>query len=244
MALVAVAACGGGLRPETYPDPERLYEVALQAYADGDCTNAERGFEAVAARLAPRDPRVAEARYYVAMCRLDDGAHLEATRLFRRLATDFPQHDRAPWALLREGDAYAELWKRPELDPTYGRSALSTYREVMGLYGGTTPAESARVRATDLQDQFALKDYKTGEFYFRYGAYDSAIIYFRSVVAQYAESSWAPAALLKLVETYRRIGYTEELEETCAHLRRFYPETDGLAEQCPPGGDAAVSRTP
>lgn len=238
------AACGGALKPETFPTPEGLWDVSMAAYERGDCGDAQIGFDALGVRLPARDPRVAEARYLAAMCELEDGDELEAARRFRRVVSDFPQHARAPWSLLREGDAYAELWKRPELDPTYGRTALASYREVVNVYPSTEPADSARVRIQDLQDQFALKDLKNGEFYLRFGAYDSAIIYFRSVVAQWAESRLAPTALLKLVETYRKIGYTEEIEETCAHLRRFYPDTEGVADQCPPDSGRSVSRSP
>jgi hypothetical protein len=38
---------------------------------------------------------------------------------------------------------------------------------------------------------------------------------------------------MKLVETYRHIGYEEEAGETCAHLRRFYAEAEGLDALCP-----------
>jgi outer membrane protein assembly factor BamD len=244
LAAGLAAACGSTLKPETFPTPEGLWEASMAAWERGDCGDAQIGFDAVAIRLPPRDPRVGEARYLAAMCELDDGERLEAARRFRRLVSDFPQHERAPWALLREGDAYAELWNRPELDPTYGRSALSSYRELLSLYPNAEPADSARGRMQDLQDLFARKDLKNGEFYLRFGAYDSAIIYFRSVVAQWPESRLAPLALLKLVETYRKIGYTEELEETCAHLRRFYPDTEGVADQCPPEGGPTVSRSP
>lgn len=244
IVIVCLAAgCGSTLKPETFPTPDGLWEASMAAYERGDCGDALIGFDAVAIRLPPRDPRVAEARYLAAMCELDDGDRLEAARRFRRLATDFPQHERAPWALLREGDAYADLWGRPELDPTYGRSALSSYREVLSLYPAGDPADSARVRLQDLQDLFARKDLKNGDFYLRFGAYDSAIIYFRSVVAQWPESRLAPVALLKLVETYRKIGYTEEAQETCAHLRRFYPDTEGVADQCPPESASTVSRS-
>jgi len=90
-----------------------------------------------------------------------------------------------------------------------------------------------------LADRFALKELKNGDLYYRVHAYDSAIIYYRSVVATYPDSKHVPAALLKLVETYRRIGYAEEAGETCEHLRRFFPTADGVARTCPAPAPAA-----
>jgi hypothetical protein len=40
-------------------------------------------------------------------------------------------------------------------------------------------------------------------------------------------------ALLRLVDTYRAIGYAEERKEACANLRRYYPQAAGLDARCP-----------
>lgn len=234
----AVASCGGGLNPALYPSPDSLYEVSLERYEAGDCGDAVTGFRELTFALPPRDPRLADIRFYLAQCLLDDGQNLEAALEFRRVADEFPQHRRAAEALLGAGDAYADLWERPELDPTYGENAQAVYRELLARYPETPAAAAAQERIAELNDQFAHKMYKTGEFYLRLNAYDSAILYFRDVVASYPRSRHAPRALLKLVEAYEKIGYREERRETCAHLREFYPDLPGVADACPP--DAAA----
>ena len=45
------------------------------------------------------------------------------------VSDETPNSPLAPLALERAGDVYADLWRRPELDPTYGQTALATYRE-------------------------------------------------------------------------------------------------------------------
>ena len=232
-AVVGVTACGSGFDISQYPTPQALLTASISAYERGDCDGAVRGLRRVAVELPPRDAQIAEARFYLAECLLRDGERIESAREFRRVADEFPQHERAPWALLRAGDALARLWKRPELDPTYGTNAISTYSELLGRYPQSDAAVEARVKLAALQDQFALKDLKNGEFYSRLRAYDSAILYYKSIVARYPDSRYAPIALMKLVETYRRIGYEEEARETCDHLRRFFPEVEGLDERCP-----------
>ena len=84
-----------------------------------------------------------------------------------------------------------------------------------------------------LQNQLAEKTYKNGMFYLRRKAYDSAIIYFKDVIANFPDAKLAPNALLRLVDSYRAIGYAEERRETCAHLHRFYPQAQGVARSCP-----------
>jgi outer membrane protein assembly factor BamD len=70
-------------------------------------------------------------------------------------------------------------------------------------------------------------------FYLRRKAFDSAIIYFKDVIANWPNAARAPDALLRLVDSYRAIGYTQELQETCEHLRRFYPTAPKLDRTCP-----------
>jgi len=38
---------------------------------------------------------------------------------------------------------------------------------------------------------------------------------------------------MRLVDSYRAIGYTDELKETCGTLRKYYPQTAGLGASCP-----------
>ena len=125
------------------------------------------------------------------------------------------------------------MWRRAELDPTYGETALSIYQELTGRYPESDAAARARPHVRRLQNQFAEKSYKNGMFYLRRKAFDSAIIYFKDVIATYPDAALAPDALLRLVDSYRAIGYKDELQETCAHLRRFYPQAAGLAKSCP-----------
>ncbi|MDH3498147.1 MAG: outer membrane protein assembly factor BamD [Gemmatimonadota bacterium] len=233
MLAVAGLACGNRFKPELYATPADLLQAAKAEYERGNCGGAIRGFTRVLFELPPRDPRIAEARYLLGECRLREGDYLEATRELRRVADDFPSHELAPTALMRAGDALARLWKRPELDPTYGEQALSIYSEVLTRFPNAPAAAQTRERSQTLQNRFALKALKNGNFYFRIRAYDSAIIYYRSVVASWPESRHVPEALMKLVATYRRIGYEEEATEACEHLRRFYADAPGLNDACP-----------
>src|SRR2546427_92246 len=134
----------------------------------------------------------------------------------------------------------------PQLQPNVElERALAIYQELAGRYPDSEAAARARLHVVRLQNQFAEKTYKNGMFYLRRKAYDSAIIYFKDVIANYPNAGRTPDALLRLVDSYRAIGYMEELQETCVHLRRFYPYATGLGRRCPPpAGAAASSATP
>jgi outer membrane protein assembly factor BamD len=119
---------------------------------------------------------------------------------------------------------YADLWRRPELDPSYGQTALATYQELVNRYPGTNAASRAQARIADLQERFAYKEYRAALYYFKLKAYDSAILYLKDVVATYPRAAVASEALVKLVQAYQKLGYKEDVEETCGYIRRFHPD--------------------
>jgi outer membrane protein assembly factor BamD len=236
ISIAAVVAgfngCAKQLDPFLYPTPEELFQVSLAAFHEGNCNNSDIGFRRLAFELPARDPKRAEVRYYLAECMFKRSEYLEASREYRRVADENARDSLAPQALLRSGDAYAKLWRRPELDATYGLSAMTTFQELLRRYPGTPAAAEGRERILTLNEWFAKKAYKAGVYYYRLKAFDSAIIYFKSVVADYPATSFAAESLVKLVEAYDRIGYEEDRADMCQQIRRFYPDAIGAAEAC------------
>src|SRR6059036_2978833 len=223
-----LAACHHGPRVVPAPDPVAELAKARAQFRSGDYSKALVSFSGLTYELGPSQPEMAEARYRLAECYFQTGDRVQAAHEFRQVADEYPTSEYAPLALLRAGDANLRLWRRPELDPTYGQSALAIYQELAGRYPGTAAAGRAQLHILQLKEWFAEKAYKNGLFYFK------------DVIASYPETPRVPDALLRLVDSCRAIGYREELKETCAHLRRFYPRVGGLDKSCP----ADASTTP
>jgi outer membrane protein assembly factor BamD len=244
---LAVVACGGGNRPSTTPTaavaltPDQIDSLWTRAeglLANRKWTNAIIAFERLQLELPTRDPRRPAARFMIAEARLGEGSNLQAVREFRRVADDFASDSLAPESLKRAADAYSRLWRRAELDPTYGMQAMATYQEVQSRFPGTPAAAASGVRIRELEDMFALKTYKAAQFYIRYNARDSAILYLKDLVATYPRAAIVPDALERLVETYQALGYVEEVSEACAYFRRTHPEAANLEATCPIDGGA------
>ena len=240
LATLAVG-CGHARRPSTATTPETQLERAMALIRRGDFRRAQVALMRLNFEFTAGQPEAASARYYLAECAFQLGDRVTAAHEFRKVADEFPASEYAPLALLRAGDANLRLWRRAELDPAYGETALSIYQELTARYPQSEAAARARPHVRRLQNQFAEKAYKNGMFYLRRKAFDSAIIYFKDVIATYPDAALAPDALLRLVDSYRAIGYKDEMQETCAHLRRFYPQATGLAKSCPADTTGASS---
>jgi outer membrane protein assembly factor BamD len=243
--LLLLAGCGGGRgRGNSAPAPvsatgasaatiDSLWHQAEQAVHHGKWGDAQKLLDRINLEFSPGDPRVGRAHYYLGEALFAQNRQLEAAREFRRASDETPNDPIAPEALLRLGDVYADLWRRPELDPTYGQTALSTYQELMNRYPGSSAAKRGQVRIAELNERFATKEFKAGMFYFRLKAYDSAILYLKDVVATYPKAAIVPEALVKLVQAYKALGYREDVQETCGYIRRFHPRAPQVGEVCP-----------
>ncbi len=236
LALALAAACGGkskeiGVAPRAASTQEldRLWELGVASFRQGKWKDAQKQLDSLRGMSPPGDPRMPQILFHLGEISFARGENLEAVRWLRRVSDETPNNPLAAEALLRVGDAYADLWGRPELDPSYGQTALAAYQELANRYPDTPPAKRGQRRVRDLEEKFAVKQYKAAMYYVRYKAYDSAALYLRQLVADYPRTSVAPEAVTKLIEIYRRLGYEEDVREFCGYLRRFhasYAETD------------------
>jgi outer membrane protein assembly factor BamD len=230
-ALVMLAGCTH-FNVAAFQGSAALYEASLRQFHRGRFDRAQEGFQKLTFDLTARDSLFALSRFYLAESYFGMRDYVTASREFRRVADEAPEATLAPTALLRAGDSYAELWRRPELDATNGQTALATWQELQGRYPESEAAAVSYVRVRALNEQFAHKAFDAAVFYFRRGGYDSAILYLRGLITAYPSSALVPEAFVYLVRSYRAIGYREELQETCDHLAQYYPSRRDVQEVC------------
>lgn len=238
---VLLAACfgGGAQAPRPVVDPETRFGQAMHEFRTGNFGRSLTMFQAIQFELSNRDTLLPKTRFYMAESHAGAGDFIAAAREFRRVADDFPSDALAPLALLRAGDQFGRMWRRPELDASNGETALATYQELIGRFPESSAARIAQARVRQLEDMYARKDYENGLFYFKRGGWDSAILYFRSLIAHYPGASVVPDAYVKLVQAYDAIGYVEERRETCDHLREHYGSRADVRRVC---GDRGPGR--
>lgn len=222
-AAATLTACRGGFRVSRFPTNETLYAAGLREYERKRWSNAVTAFEKLTSDLPARDSLLPRAYWYLARAHERQREHLLSAQSFSRLFESFPDDSLADDAAIEAARAYRRLWRRPNLDATYGETALATYNALLGLYPTTEHADAARREIAELDQWFATKNYETGLFYFRRKAFDSAILYFRYAVDRWPNAPRARDALLRLAESYKAIRYREDLAETCSKLRTGYP---------------------
>lgn len=231
LLAVCLAACHQ-FDPRSYPVPEDLYQVSMRLFRSGHYDKSQKGFQAIAFSVGARDSLYPLARFFLAESYFGQGDYVTAAQEFRRVADENPNHRLAPDALLRAGDSYAKLWEKPDLDPANGQTALATYQELAGRFPEATATRVAAARLHALNEKFAAKEMDVGLFYFRRQAYDSAILYFKDLIAIYSSTSLVPAAYVYIVRAYHAIGYTDQETAFCNALRQLYPQLADAKRYC------------
>jgi outer membrane assembly lipoprotein YfiO len=244
LTLVLLAA-GCSHRSVTLPAvaPRPAAEARDSLWADledsfrrGDWGETQKKIDGMAAMLTPADPRYFRMHFLQGEVHLARREPLQAVREFRRVADEQPEGPLAPDALVRAGDANGELWRKPQLDPTYGDAAKSIYEEVVARYPGTPAARRAAIRLNELSEKYAEKEYQNALFYMRFKAWDSAILMLRSLIASYPRAQVIPDALEHLVRAYQNLNYEEDVKETCEYIRQYHPDPTGPIRLCKTGG--------
>ncbi|MBC7789581.1 MAG: outer membrane protein assembly factor BamD [Anaerolineae bacterium] len=243
-AALLPAACRSAFQPQKFTSQESLYRASKREYDAKRYENAVAGFERLTIELPARDTLFPRSLYFLAKSHVGRKEHLLSAQNFTRLAESFPSDSLADDALFQAGLAYARLWRKPALDAQYGETALSTLRTMLAVYPSSALAGEAQKEINNLVEWFARKAYANGMHYYRRKAWDSAIIYFKDVVAKYPETATARDALLRLAVAFQAIGYKEDVTETCNTLRSAYSGDRQVREICGAAPVAATSPTP
>ena len=234
LLLAAPLACKPPFDPKIYASADKLYQAAMVEYKAGRYDNAAKAFEKLTLDLPARDPRLPLAFYYLAQSHSKNGEDLLAAATYNRLIDAFPQDTLVDDALFLSGRSYEREWRHPELDATYGRSAITAYESLLASYPDSPYAKRAQDELAKLDEWLAEKDYTTGYLYLKRKAFDSAILYFKDVIRQHPNARKTKDAYLRLLESYKAIKYTEDARDLCDAMRKAYRNDGDVLKACGP----------
>jgi len=246
LLIAAPLACKPPFNPKDqklYPTSDKLYEAAMAEYKAGRFDNAAKAFEQLTLAFSARDPRLPLSYYYLAQSQAKNGEYLLAAGTYNRLIDAFPQDTLVDDAFFLSGKAYQHEWRRPQLDPLYGRSAQTAFESLIASFPDSPYAPRAKNELDKLDEWFAEKDYDTGYLYLKRKAYDSAIIYFKDVIRLHPHARKTRDAYLRLLEAYHAIRYTEDARDLCNEMRTAYPNDREIVKRCPAPPTPAAAPT-
>ena len=224
LAAVSLSACAARQKGTENLTPDALFNRALAALQAHHYADAQDMFERFVLQY-PSHGRLQEARLHLGDAYFGKKEYITAADEYSRLANDYPAGAYADDARFKVCESYYRLSPDPQLDQEYTRAALEHCQSLISYYASSEFVPQAQKMLHDLRNKLAMKQYETAEFYYKRSAYDSAIIYYESVMSDYADTDVAPRALLRLYQTYTTLNYKEEAAAAKQRLQTDYPKS-------------------
>ena len=164
LSLSAIAACRPEFQLKNFTTNEALYTASLHEYQQQHWDNAILGFEKLTTDLsAARYAAAAVVLVSGVVARAPGRAPARRAELSAGSSRSFPEDSLADDAALEPRESYRALWRKPQLDPQYGETALASYNTLIGLYPTSPLIPQAQKEIAELEDWFAMKDYDAGD---------------------------------------------------------------------------------
>jgi outer membrane protein assembly factor BamD len=219
---LVLAACASRGPVFTNMDADTLFQFGMERLAERRWGDAADAFQNLLLMHA-NHPRTQEARFRLGEAYQGRREWITAAGEFNRVAIEFPAGPWADDARFQTCRSYAQLAPRPQLDQEYTRVAIEHCRSLLAYYPDSEYVPAAQALIVELTERIAEKDYLAGEHYFNRRAFDSAIIYYQGLVDEFPGTTWAPRALLRIVQAYERLGYEQEASAARTRLLNEYP---------------------
>jgi outer membrane protein assembly factor BamD len=222
--IAAVVSGCGGITMKNYPNAEEQFRAAIHEYQGEHYLKAIDGFQKVIYNFSGAS-MVDSAQYFLAMSYFQQKDFFLAAAEFERLVNHYPG---SPF--VDDGQYMAGLCYYKSSPKNYGLDQEESIKAIQELEDFVTDnpeselAGDARALITEARNRLAKKRYESGRMYYRLGYYNSAVIYFQSVIDEFTDSEWTAQALFYLGEIdYKKKQY-EEAKSRFNNFLVIYPD--------------------
>lgn len=223
LAVLSLEACASA-NPYKGMTAEQMYEFARQKYKAGKYDDAIKALDRLLISYASAAV-LPDARLLQADANLAAHKYVTAQTDYQHFLNRYPGDPKAALASLGVCRCLVALSPLPERDQTYTQDAFNHCSNVAVDYPGTAAAKTAQGLAKEMRAKLAESEYDRADYYFRRKIYDSAIIYFQFVDSMYADTKYAPKALLGIYKSNKAIHYDDVAAATRKKLLAEYPNS-------------------
>jgi len=136
----------------------------------------------------------AEAQYRIGLCYFKLELYDEASAEFQKVIDFYPASKWTAEAAFSGAECKFNQALPSEYDKTAVDDAISKFRYFLRMYPDSTRTHEAHSKIAQLQETAAEHDFKIGMYYHHNMRYDSARVYFDSILREYPETEWARKA--------------------------------------------------
>lgn len=221
---LSAALFQGCATPQLVKPPEEMYRDGENDFRKGRYEDAITQWKKV--KESYHSPELsARAEIGIADAYFLNDEYIEAAAEYENFRKLHPLHERAGYALYRQGLSYYKQINRIDTDQTPVKNALAIFESYVKLYpGGEFVAEVAE-KIRDCRDKQLQYEIYVGKFYMKTDKYPAAIARFEEALKRFADLPRRDELLYRLGLAYREGGQQSKGREQVDRLLREFPES-------------------
>ena len=145
---------------------------------------------------------------------------------YRRLLRRYPESPLVEQAQYKLGMCFVELSPHYALDQEYTRQAIRTLQNFLEDFPYSKYKDEITAQIDGLRGKLAHKAYSNGHLYYVLRQYDSAVIYYDELLAQFYDTDWANPARLDRAKSLVKLGREEDAIQQIRELLDRQPNEE------------------
>lgn len=198
---------------------EARVKKALQRYENKRYSSVQLTLEEARTQCSG-SPVMDTVLYYLGMANMHQKNYIEARTEFQRLVQDFPGSPFFDEAKFRIGYTVFKQSSSYDRDQKETNEALSLFDRFIEMYPNSAFTDSAVFYRKEAYEKLAFKEFKNARFYEKVNEYESAIVYYRSFLQEYADSKLLDQARYNMILLFRKLERMSEAKEMLDELNQ------------------------
>lgn len=223
-AILAAVLIQGCATPQTNKPPDAMFKEAEGFFQDGNYEDAVAQWKKV--KESYFSPELStRAEIGIADAYFLNKDYIEAAAAYEDFRKLHPSHEKAGYALYRQGLSYYNQINRIDTDQTPLKNALATFESYAKQYPqGELSAEVAE-KIRDCRDKQLQYEIYVGNFYLKSEKYPAAIARFEEALKAFSDLPRRDELLYYLGRAYLEGGQKSKGREVFGRLFREFPDS-------------------
>jgi len=219
LSAILVQGCA---TPQVHQSPEVLYSEGERLFQQGSYEEAIAQWKKV--KESYQSPELtARAEIGIADAYFLHKDYIEATAAYEDFRKLHPSHERAVYALYRQGLGYYNQINRIDTDQTPVKNALMIFEQYLKQYPAGQQAAEVQEKIRDCRDKQLQYEIYVGRFYLRTDKYPAAIARFEEALKRFADLPRLDELLYYLGLSYLEGGQKDKGREVLGRLLKDFP---------------------
>jgi outer membrane protein assembly factor BamD len=222
IVILAIAMLQGCATPIQNTSPEAIFKEGEEAFYKKRYDDAITSWKKV--KESYHSPELsAKAELGIADAYFLNKEYIEASAAYEDFRKLHPSHDRAGYALFREGMSFYNGINRIDTDQTPLLNSLSKFKSYLQLYPNGENAQDVAGKIRECREKQLKYELYIGNYYLKTDKYSAAIARFEGAMKLFADLPLIDELLYNLGCAYKNSGQQEKGVEIFSRLVQEFP---------------------